>query len=361
MNILIFNAKNKWGGVVAWTEKIIFELKKRNHLVVVVAKKKSKFSEMSKFKKEIIKIRVGGDFNPFSIFKLIYLIKKHNIDIIISNTDKEVSIAGVAAKICGIANIRRVGSHNDLSQNRRYFKIMEKYLITHNIMSAKYIFSETYKTNKKIKLNDYSVIYHGKDKINYSPQEIDETKKSWGINHDEIVIGITCQLVKIKGISDLINVFNQLLKVHPKLKLVITGEGNLKHELLDMTDKLDLKDKIIFTGFTNHPKLHDSAYDICVHTSYSESIPNSIFEYLTVGKPIVTSNAGGTKEVMQNQYNCLIYEPGDLKTLYNHLDKVLTDKETAQYISRNALKTADEYSTDMMITKLENLLSRFIR
>ncbi|MCL2062991.1 MAG: glycosyltransferase family 4 protein [Candidatus Cloacimonetes bacterium] len=361
MNILIFNIKHNWGGITTEDEIIIREFKRLGHVVIVVARPKAKFALQSAFKDKFITFKPGAYFNLISILKVIKIIKKQKIDLVITNTDKEISIAGVAAKICGIPNIRRAGSSDDLSDQRRFFTIMEKKLITINLMPSQSVFDQAYQTNKKIDKKNYIPVYTGKTPIFYDLKEIEELKKSWGIKEGEKVLGITCQLAKIKAIPDLINVFSRLIKIHTNLKLVITGDGNEKEYLLQMTNDLQLNDKIFFTGFTKTPQLHAAAYDICLHTSHSEGIPNVLYEYLTVQKPIIISKVGGIPEVVKHEHDCLLYEPGDLDTLCHHIETVLIKPEIAQKIAVNASETAKIYTIDRFISQLLEIFNEYIK
>jgi len=360
MNILIYNAKKNWGGITTEDELIIKGFRDRKHNVIVVARPGAKFASNSVYKDEFITFSIGTDFNPISIIRLIRIIEKNRIDVVLTNMNKEVTIAGTASRLCGIPNIRRTGSADDLGDERRYFTITERFLITHNLMPCNFVFDSAYKTNKKIDRRNYSTVYTGKDIIPYTSDEINELKQSWGIKDNEIVLGITCQLVKVKAIPDLINVFERLSKTHYNLRLVITGAGSEKDNLIQLVNELKLQDKVYFAGFTKQPQLTASAYDVCLHTSHSEGMPNVIYEYMTANKPIICSDVGGIKEILTHGESCLLYPPGDLETLYKHLETVLSQPDLAHNLSENAFNTIKQYDTSRFITQLECIFSHYI-
>jgi len=361
MNVLIYNTKQWWGGIVTEDEIIIKGLRQRGHKVVIVARPGSKYALQSAYKDELILFKAGADFNPISIFRLVRLIKKHKIDIIVTNTEKEVTIGGVAAKLCGIPNIRRVGSAGDLSYHRRYFYIMENFLITHNLMPSDYVFNNAYLTNKKIERKNYTTVYTGKDVIPYTSDDIHNLRKNWGIQEGEIVLGITCQLSVVKAIPDLINVFSRLCKTYDNLRLVITGEGGQKESLQALVKDLHLQHKVIFAGYSKTPQLTASAYDICLHTSLHEGMGIAIFEYMTANKPIIVSDVGGIKEILSHGESYLMYAPGDLDTLYNHIVTVLTQPEFAHKLSENAFTTIQRYTTERFVTQIESIFLQYIK
>ena len=50
------------------------------------------------------------------IYFIIRFIRKNQIDVMVTNIEKEVIVGGIAARICGIPNIRRVGREDDFNE-----------------------------------------------------------------------------------------------------------------------------------------------------------------------------------------------------------------------------------------------------
>lgn len=59
--------------------------------------------------------------------------------------------------------------------------------------------------------------------------------------------------------------------------------------------------RIIFTGMIDHVESLVNVFDIGVLSTYTEGISNSIMEYMVLGKPVVATDGGGTKELIVNK------------------------------------------------------------
>lgn len=148
------------------------------------------------------------------------------------------------------------------------------------------------------------------DKIEIVPNCIDlseyrnlpekgEFRKKYEIKNDEKVILYLGRLNKIKGIDLLIKAFSEISKELINVKLVIVGpdDGFLDY-LVELSNKLALNDKILFTGpLYNENKIE--AYcdaDVYVLPSIYETFPMTVLESMACGTPVVVTNNCGISE-----------------------------------------------------------------
>jgi glycosyltransferase involved in cell wall biosynthesis len=354
MNILYLSSKKRWGGVVSWMQKSAIGLEKKGHNIFIISHPKSMFTNLSAQSLKIIPYRLGSEYSLLSIFFLVKFIKKNKIDLLVTNLEKEVGIGGIAAKLCKIPNIRRVGREDDF-KNKLKNKLNHKHLVTRCIVPCNYV--------REIVINKYSwllnsdliTIYNGRNLKIFSKNEIEQIRNSWAVKKNELVIGITSQLLPVKRIVNLISVFAKLVKTHDYIKLVITGTGKEFNNLQKQTLILNVREKVVFPGFTNEPLLTAAGYDIAVLNSSIEGFPNSIIEYLSVGKPVVSTNVGGVNEIIRNGYNGSLITSGDDELLYKKINELIINKKTRELYSKNAfLSIMDIFSEDEMINNIES-------
>ncbi len=359
MNILFVSSKVGWGGIMTFMIQSSEGLEQRNHKVWIISNPKSRLTKKNYPNLNIIEKSLGPDYNPVFIFWLIKFIKRNSIDIIVSNIRKEVIVSGYAAKLSGIKHIRSIGSHEDLNQRVKKY---HKKLIHHSIIPCNYVFKKAAETEDWLDEKDFTVIYAGRNTVDFSFEEINEVRKSWGISDDEIVIGITAKLSPIKNIAGIIKAFKMLNEEHKNLKLVITGFGEEKENLKNLTFELNLTSKIIFNNFTNNPQLIASCYDIAILNSFSEGFPNSIVEYMSVGTPTISSDVGGINEIIENNLNGILVKSDDENKLAEKISSLILDNNLRKEFSKNSLKTIEEnFSKDKMITDLENLFYKVVK
>lgn len=361
MNILYISSKKSWGGVVNWMAKTATALEKRGHNVFIISHPNSRLTKKSNPELKIVEKKLGPLFNPVMIFYIVRFIKKNKIDLLVTNIDKELGIGGLAAKICGIPNIRRVGREDDFS-NKLRLKWDHQLLVSKSIVPCNFISDKVSAEYDWLDKSSFQTIYNGKNIPTIHESEKIELKKKLNISESEKVIGITCQLTEIKYVQNLIKAFGSLSKTEKDLKLVIAGEGDQKEMLVELSKKLNLEDKIIFAGYTDNAFLFASIYDIATLVSKVEGFPNSIVEYLAVGKAVVVTDVGGNSEIISDNKNGFLVPFDDEDSLVDKIKILLNDSDKKKDFEISAIETVkNKFTEDKMIDNIEKFFEENIR
>ena len=102
MNILVLNSIHKeiWGGGEKWMTTTAAGLRDKGHQVTVAGRQDSQFlKKASELGLAIFPVKIGGDFSLPVILKLAKFFKKYKIDIALVAFNKDVKLAGLAARI----------------------------------------------------------------------------------------------------------------------------------------------------------------------------------------------------------------------------------------------------------------------
>jgi glycosyltransferase involved in cell wall biosynthesis len=83
------------------------------------------------------------------------------------------------------------------------------------------------------------------------------------------------------------------------------------------------------------PPVFQAAYAVCLPT-YREGIPTALVEASATGRPIVTTDAVGPRDLIRHDHNGLVVPIGDHVALADALERLLTDDELAHRLQRNA-------------------------
>ena len=342
-------------------DKTAVGLEKLGHTVWIVAHPNSRFVKSASSQLKLVVRKLGMDYNPLTIRFLVQFIKTHQIDLLVTNIEKEVIVGGIAARICGIPNIRRVGREDDFNEK---FKVKwhHRLLVDHCIVPCDQVRDNSIKRSPWLCPEQFTTIYNGRNVKRFSNDEIRMQRKAWGFyGGDELIIGVTTQLAKVKGLDHLIHVFHQILRHYPDAYLVITGEGKDQPVFEKLAEELEISSHVIFTGFSLNPMLADAAYDIAVSNSFFEGFPNTIAEYFAVGKPVVTTDAGGTGEMVKDGVNALMIPCGDDAGLYRSLMQLIKNEALRVKLCKNAMETIQQgFSGDIMLENLERLFEKMI-
>jgi glycosyltransferase involved in cell wall biosynthesis len=111
---------------------------------------------------------------------------------------------------------------------------------------------------------------------------------------DLVTIG---NLDLVKNHRFLLDVLAVANRAGSRLSLDIFGDGACRKDLEQKTRALGLEDQVRFRGFCPNVREFLPDYRAYVHASYSESLPLAIIEAMAAGLPIVTSGAGGIREL----------------------------------------------------------------
>ena len=160
-----------------------------------------------------------------------------------------------------------------------------------------------------------------------------------------------------KGIYDLLDVVEQLIKKYPDLELYIGGDGEIE-KVQSIISINNLEKNIKYVGWTTGEKKENLLMECSYYVlpSYNEGMPMSVLEGMAYKNITISTNVGGIPKVIQNGENGMIINPGDKETLYNYFDKLFTDKKLRKKLSENGRRTIEEkFNIKKVINKLIEL------
>lgn len=168
------------------------------------------------------------------------------------------------------------------------------------------------------------------------------------------------RVVSDKGIFDLLRVVSRL-KNHTQLTVV--GDGPDLERAKALANDLGIADQIKFTGQLSHHTLSDvyASCDLVVIPSnnYYEGFPRVIMESWAHHKPVVISDVGGIRAFVRDQYNGLIFRPGDVEQLCNNINQLIQDPHLYFQIKEGAVASASISHQAQWISVLRKQLGLF--
>ncbi len=159
----------------------------------------------------------------------------------------------------------------------------------------------------------------------------------------------------------LIDIFSKIKDVHPHIKLVCVGTGNLFNSIKTEIETRNLRDTIFLLGFRkNIPELLAAA-DCFVLPSKVEGVPGVILEAAIQKRPTIATNVGGVKEVLKNQETGFCIDDFDKKKFENKLLQLLYDDSLREAMGEKAYKLAmRDFNPFKNAKKFENLYSKLV-
>ena len=183
------------------------------------------------------------------------------------------------------------------------------------------------------------------DKITVRHIGIDTTKFSPGsipvTSRDKRVLFVG-RLVEKKGCEFLLRAMAQVKATIPDTSLVIVGDGPLRGKLKALAEELCIDAR--FTGALSSREVGeqmDAARVFCLpsitaQNGNAEGFGMVILEAQGAGVPVVTSARGGAEEGVVDNVTGFAVPEGDVETLANRLERILSDDELAARMSKEA-------------------------
>jgi len=212
------------------------------------------------------------------------------------------------------------------------------------------------------------VIPNGADPVRFNPEiPCEEVKTKYDL-HDSTVIGFVGSFIYWHGIENLTSVVEKTLKANPKAKFLMVGEGGPMKPMLEKFIKDNrLENRAILTGFVPHEAIpaYINAMDIVLapypKLDFFFYSPVKIYEYMSMGKPVVSTRIGQIAEVIEHQHNGFLTRPDDVEAIKNTIIELSQNSDLRRQVGLAARKDIlDKYSWQKRGEQLSELCYRCV-
>lgn len=137
-----------------------------------------------------------------------------------------------------------------------------------------------------------TILHNAVDLKQYSFQTDERFKirNEFGVAKNTLLIGHIGRFSKQKNHDFLIDIYKKINEKIPNSRLILVGSGELKEEINEKVQKLNLLENVIFTGVRADVSSILSALDVFVFPSFYEGMPNTVIEAQATGLPCIISD-----------------------------------------------------------------------
>lgn len=183
-------------------------------------------------------------------------------------------------------------------------------------------------------------------------------RKIYSIPKNKKIVLFVGRLAVNKGLTHLVKALS-ILKRDDVVSVFVGEDAGMKNEIIKMSKKLNLINKIIITGHIRDNKIFNSAYcaaSVFVLPSEYEAFGLVLLEAMWHRLPCISSRVGGIPSIVVHGETGYLFDYGDVVSLAEYIDMVLSDKTLSRSIGDAAHERVSKYFTwEKIVEKLEKV------
>lgn len=191
---------------------------------------------------------------------------------------------------------------------------------------------------------------------------IKELSEQLNISEKDIVFGTISRLDSIKNQDMMLRAFAKAHTSNNNIKLLIVGDGPDREKLEALTDSLDIRSSVIFTGFQSKPQSYLRLMDVFLLPSLSEGTSMTLLEAMSFSKPSIATAVGGTPEIIKDGQTGILIENKDEEALTEAINTLAKNSTLRDTLGKQArMHYLEEFTLDKMCSEYERLYQQILK
>ncbi len=166
----------------------------------------------------------------------------------------------------------------------------------------------------------------------------DHIRDRLAIPHDAKVMGFVGRLTCDKGLPELFEAFETILRAEPSTRLLLVGWFDAAEDALsqDLRARILRHPRVDCTGFVTDTAPYYRAMDVLVLPSWREGFPNAVLEAAASGIPVVTTESTGARDSVVPEVTGLLIPPGYPEAITEAVLKILSNPDRKRRMGQAA-------------------------
>jgi glycosyltransferase involved in cell wall biosynthesis len=322
-----------------------------------------------KYKKHEFLWNIPVPFNPLWIKKIIDIVKKYKIEILHAHDLPLVALCIVLGKVFRIPVV--FDMHENWPEGMRLWgygklvipaKILERFSIKYADRIIVVIDEQKERlVDLGVPENKISIIMNTVNLDMFNEKEISQDLFSRILSDykGKFVISYIGGFSEDRGIDVLIKALPDIIKKIHNAHLLLVGDGKIKNELQQLAQEWKVSENVTFAGWVDQEEVpaYMAISNVCVIPHYANShinrtIPHKLFQYMAMGKPIVSTDALPLKRIIESNRCGIVVLSGNASAMSEAIIKLCDDELAAEY-GKNGKKAAlSKYNWDVTSQEL---------
>ena len=332
---------------------LLSELKTEGYEIVAVSSPGHELDEVGR--REGVKtyaVKMERSISPLkdlrSLWKLVKVFRREKPELVHSITPKAGLLSMIAARIAGVPV--RLHTFTGLifptssGLKRKILMLTDRITCacaTHVSPEGEGVKDDLINfhiTRKPLKVLGFGNI-RGVDLKHYDPELPEVQAEAAKIRRDDIFTFIYVgRLGHTKGTNELVATFKKLNEQYPATRLVLVGATEQNHNRVtpETVAEIERNPAIEYVGRKQDVRPWFVAADALAFPTVLEGVPNVVIEASAMGLPSIVTDINGSREVIINDLNGIIIPPNDRQSLYQAMEKFVTDRGLVNRLASKA-------------------------
>lgn len=191
-----------------------------------------------------------------------------------------------------------------------------------------------------------------------------DMRRQLGIEPDAIVVGISSRLAPSKGQEEFLRSAARVLEQAPGTWFIVAGDDSIEdgnrgylERLKALAVSLGIAHRVKFLGFCDDMTPVYRTMDIAVDAAWEEAFGMVVIEPMVFGKPVIATNAGGIREIVENGRNGLLVQPKNIDAMSEAMLSLVLDGSLRKRLGARArVVVAERFDATLHAQRLSEVL-----
>ncbi|GIW87175.1 MAG: glycosyl transferase family 1 [Isosphaeraceae bacterium] len=213
--------------------------------------------------------------------------------------------------------------------------------------------------------DQYLTVYSGMevDAFLNPPRPRDQVRRELGLAPHHVAFATVARLFERKGHDDILAVAPDILRTNPDVRFLWIGSGIWRQRLEAEATRLGVRHAILFTGLVPPDRIPEllAASDAVVHPSLREGLARVLPQALLTGRPAISYDIDGAREVVITNQTGVLLPPRDLAGLRDAILHLAADPDARHRLGAEGRRRfTDQFRHETMVDSLRSLYERLL-
>jgi len=303
----------------------------------------------------IFELGCGGSvYNPIYILKLLPYF--HKYDIIHTHNTAPQLFAAIASLVSSVVLCTTEHTTSNRRRSLKWYRPIDKWMYSRYKKIISISPATTENLRKHIKKScPIDTIPNGINVERYSAA-ISVERKNIGCKNDAFLLMMVAGFRYQKDQDTIIRALTLLPK---NVQLCLVGDGDRRDECEELVKRLNLGERVVFTGVRSDIPNVLKAADVVIMSSHLEGFGLAAVEGMAAGKPVVASDVVGLGDIVKN-YGC-VFPQGDERKLAEIVDRLRNDSNLYKALAGQCYSRSKDYDISKTIDSYIDIYESIVK